>query len=344
MSTLQPIEPDYDALLANLRREGTPRRVHYFEHGIADNVKDFLVERFGLGDFDIGTPEGTWRRDLAVHRFLGHELFRVFPPGARVEVPMREGAWVEEGAGAIDSWEAFEAYPWPRAEDADFSVLEFFDRELPDDMRVFQVVDLWEVVRDMMGFETVCLKFFEDPALVDAVFDKVAEFDMAIARAACDFDCTGAFYMSDDLGYKTSLMLSPDQVRQTIMPRHEQMARIVRERGKLLLFHSCGQMYELLDEYIDRIGIDAKHSFEEAVLPVTEAKRLYGDRVALLGGFDVDFMARADEDALRAKTREILEICHPGGGYCFGSGNWVTEYIPPENYLAVLEEAQRFAG
>lgn len=73
-----------------------------------------------------------------------------------------------------------------------------------------------------------------------------------------------------------------------------------------------------------------------------EAKRLYGSRLSLLGGMDVDFLARSDENSIRRRTREILEACHPGGGYCLGLGNWVTNYIPVDNYLTMLDEARKF--
>ena len=42
-------------------------------------------------------------------------------------------------------------------------------------------------------------------------------------------------------------------------------------------------MYDVMDDSIDFVGIDAKHSFEEVILPVTEVKKLYGHRVSLLG-------------------------------------------------------------
>jgi uroporphyrinogen-III decarboxylase len=59
---------------------------------------------------------------------------------------------------------------------------------------------------------------------------------------------------------------------------------------------------------------------------------------------DVDFLARATPERIEAKTHEILTACMPGGGYFLGSGNWVTEYIPPENYLAMLRAARQFTS
>jgi uroporphyrinogen decarboxylase len=341
---LSAVAPDWEGMMRNMRREGTPDRVYYFEHGVAENIQRALDDRFGICDhLRDSDPHYEHRRREAVHRFLGHELFRVFPPGARISVPRGEGGWAEEHCGAAGTWEGFESFPWPRPADADLSVLEFFEHNLPADMRVFHVIDVWEVVRDLVGFETFCYKAYDDPALVEAVFEKVGGFAVGIVEALCDFACVGAVYLADDLGYKTGLMLSPELIRRHLMPWHRRITELAHRHEKLLLFHCCGDMYELLDEYIDGIRIDAKHSFEQNVLPVTEANRCYGERLTLLGGVDVDLLARGDEETIRSTTRRILDECMSGGGYFLGSGKWVTDYVPVRNYIWMLQEARRWA-
>ncbi|MDP6439701.1 MAG: uroporphyrinogen decarboxylase family protein [Candidatus Brocadiia bacterium] len=345
ISTLAPVEPDWEGMLRNLRREGTPERVYYFEHGIADNVLEALDARLDIcRGLDRGDPHYDHLRRLAVHRFLGHELFRVFPERARITFPINQAGWIDESLGLITSWEDFESYDWLRPEDADLSVLEYYEKNLPEDMRVFHVLDVWEVVRSLFGFETFCYKLYEDPALVEAVVEKAGSFAEKMADALCDFECFGVLNLSDDLGYKTSLMISPEDVRRLFIPWHKRIADLAHRHGKLFFFHCCGNMYELIDDYIDYVRIDAKHSFEENVLPVTEVKRRYGDRLTLLGGMDVDLLARGNEQAIRARTREVLETCVPGGGYFLGSGNWVTEYIPVDSYLVMLDEARRLSA
>jgi len=340
---LPPVELDLDGWMANVRREGTPKRVFYFEHGVADEIQEGLAERFGIwDDLDPGADDYEYRKAVAVYRFLGMEFFRVFPPGARMQETSQTGQWSEEHSGAITSWEDLEKFPWPDPADADLSVYEYYDKHLPPDMRVFQVNDLWEVVRDLFGFETFCYKIYEDPDLLEAVFEKAGAFDVAITKACCDFDCFGAMYISDDLGYKTSTMIAPETIRQYIIPWHKKMADIAHAHGKLVWLHSCGQMYDLIDDFIDDVRIDAKHSFEDVILPVTGAKKKYGDRLSLLGGIDVDLLARRDEATIRATVREVLATCVPGGGYFLGSGNWVTSYIPLDNYLVMLDEGRRF--
>jgi len=93
-----------------------------------------------------------------------------------------------------------------------------------------------------------------------------------------------------------------------------------------------------MDDLIDDVGIDAKHSYEDTFLSAIEAKKRYGERICILGGVDVDVLARAEEGELRKYVRRIVGECAPGGGYCLGSGNSVTNYVKVENYLAMLEE------
>ena len=330
-------------MVQNLKRSGTPQRVYYFEHGISDTIQYALNERIPFSEhIHRGDPHYQYKCRTALHRFLGHELYRVFPEGARMIVARKNGDWAEESRGPIASWRDFEIYDWPSTADADFSELDYLESELPENMRVIHVVDVWEVVRDLFGFETFCFLLYEDPKLIEVVFEKVGSFVLDIAQTLCSYRAFGALYVSDDLGYKTSLMIAPEDVRKWIFPWHKKLSDVAHQYGKFCLFHSCGNMYALMDEYIDFIGIDAKHSFEENVLPVMEVKRLYGSRVALLGGVDVDFLSRADESSIRKKTREILDTCLPGGGYFLGSGNWVTDYIPVDNYLAMLDEARKY--
>ncbi|MCZ7546405.1 MAG: uroporphyrinogen decarboxylase family protein [Anaerolineae bacterium] len=113
-------------------------------------------------------------------------------------------------------------------------------------------------------------------------------------------------------------------------------------RGKVYILHACGNLEAVMDDLIDDVGIDAKHSFEDAIMPVADFKAKYGDRIAVVGGIDIDFLCRATEDAVRARVRETLDACMPGGGYVLGSGNSVTNYIPVRNFVAMVDEGRRW--
>jgi uroporphyrinogen decarboxylase len=97
-----------------------------------------------------------------------------------------------------------------------------------------------------------------------------------------------------------------------------------------------------MDDLIDDVGIDARHSFEDVFEPVESFAARYGDRIAVIGGVDVDLLVRGTEEQVRARTREILEACAPGGGYVLGSGNSIANYVPLESFLAMVDEGWRY--
>ena len=98
-----------------------------------------------------------------------------------------------------------------------------------------------------------------------------------------------------------------------------------------------------MDDLIQDVKIDAFHSFQDVIIPIGEFLDQYGDRVAGLGGVDMDKLGRLEEDQLRAYVRRILDDCMPQQ-FALGSGNTVANYIPVRNYLAMVDEARRWAG
>jgi len=59
-------------------------------------------------------------------------------------------------------------------------------------------------------------------------------------------------------------------------------------------------------------------------------------------GVDVDLLARGSTEAVRARTRQILEACAPAGSIMLGSGNSVTNYCEIENYYALIDETRKW--
>jgi uroporphyrinogen decarboxylase len=156
-------------------------------------------------------------------------------------------------------------------------------------------------------------------------------------------DGVGALRQGDDLGFKSATFLPPDALREHVFPIYTKMVAEAHGKGKPFILHSCGNL-EAVYEDIIACGVDAKHSFEDTILPVGEFKRIYGNRITPLGGLDVDVICRSDEPALRRYTRERVEQCFADGYWALGSGNSLTDYMPVENYLIVLDEGRKAAG
>lgn len=84
-----------------------------------------------------------------------------------------------------------------------------------------------------------------------------------------------------------------------------------------------------MDDLIDTVRIDGKHSFEDTIMPITEVYKCYGNRIAVLGGLDVNFLCRAEEETIRRQVRETLDVCMQGKGYCLGTVNKILACRTP---------------
>lgn len=351
------VKPDWEALVRNLRREGTPERVHYIELFLDVEIQNAIVERFSIAEgLDRADAHFEDRLQIRLQRFLCYDYVTVSAEG--IDFPAQyhetedtteaEGqkraarSWLDEHRGPISSWDDFEKYPWPSPAGIRTEKIEWYSRNLPDDMCIVsRCHHILEQPTWLMGYENLALGIYDQPDLVDAVFTRCGQFYVELAKVLTQFERIPILFGGDDLGFKTQTLLSPSFLREKVIPWHKKLSGIAHESGKLYLLHSCGNLEAIMDDLIDA-GVDGRHSFEDAIEPVTAAKERWGSRIALLGGIDVGFLCRADESAIRRRVRETLSVCMPGGGYCLGTGNSVANYIPVNSYLAMLDEGRRY--
>jgi uroporphyrinogen decarboxylase len=355
----QTVQPDVSEMTDILFRRKPPRRVHHIELFLDAEIKDAVAARFGLGsDLDRADPVYDTRRDVRIHSFLGYDMFRVgvarktvFPTAtiaaADTTAQAAQGRevreWQEEHAGPIQGWADFESYRWPKVSDIDFSPLEWLEKNLLPGMGCYELTaHIFEILSFLLGYETLCYAVVDQPDLVDAILEKAGKFYVEFTRALADFSRVAVIWGSDDLGFRSGTLMSPEFLRTKILPWHARCAEIAHSKGKPYLLHSCGKIDDIMEDLITVVKVDGKHSFEDAILPVTEAKGRWGGRLALLGGIDMDFLCRSEESAIRKRVRETMKVCSKGGGYCLGTGNTVANYVPLDSYLCMIDEGSKF--
>lgn len=244
----------------------------------------------------------------------------------------------------MTTWEAFESYSWD--DPGSYSTDHYASLEgvLPEGMKymVMGPGGVLENIISLVGYEELCYLIYEEPDLVAAISDKVGSLLLKYYEAIVGYDSVGFICSNDDWGFKTQTFLSPDDMRKYIFPWHKKIVRLAHEHGKPVMLHSCGQYRRVLDDVIDDIGFDARHSYEDTIVPVEEAYEEYNGRIAVLGGLDMNFLCTSDVAAVRARAEAMLERTKTRGAYALGTGNSVPEYIPWPSYRAILEAAQAY--
>jgi uroporphyrinogen decarboxylase len=354
----QSITPNWEELVACIRRERMPRRVHYMELYLHSEVQAAVCERFDLlAGLDRADPFFEQRRQIALQRFLGYDhvncgLEDLPMPTAGILIEdtadlQRSGGrnFMEEHRGPITNWEEFERYPWPDPARAGTRLLDWYTANLPDDMCIIGgglFGHFAEYLCWLMGYETLCFALYDQRDLVKAIADRMMELSIATLRHTLQFERIKIVWGSDDMGFRSGTLISPADLREFVLPGHKLMAQMCHDAGRPYILHSCGNLSTIMEDLIEDVRIDARHSYEDTIEPVTVAKQRWGHRVALLGGLDLDFLCRATPEQVRARARATLDACMPGSGYCLGTGNSVANYIPLDNYLAMLDEGRKW--
>ncbi len=333
-------QPDYTQFLKVLWRRGKPDHLPFYEHYASPG---FIARRTGT-HFDKMTPEDEnyWR--IYVDFWLGMG-FDCVPMEVPLKCPLPKGhGKLSEGSETfvvIRTLEDFEKYPWPDEHNPiEFKYFETVAALLPEGAKIVGGVAMgpYEWVSRMLGTVGLSYLLYDNPELVGLMFDKIGRLILSADRQLASMDSICALRQGDDLGYKTSTFLRPEHLRKYVFPIYRQIAEIAHREGKPFILHSCGNLKEVYQDLIEYCKIDGKHSFEDVIMPVSEFKRLYGDRITPLGGLDVDFLCRSTKEEIKAYTRDLIEKCFYDGYWALGTGNSLPNYMPVENYIAALEE------
>lgn len=355
------MKPDFNDILNAVTRHAIPAKVPLYEHFADDQIVE-QVMGYDFSRMDSSTTAGRveiWKLRFEFYRQMGYDYvpFEINPRFAPQESLITEDtaeltkgkrSWVNEQEGVISTWEDLENEAlWPRGAAAfDYEFFDQLAQVVPPGMKIIGGASggPFEHASFLVGLERLSVLMYDDVPFVERLFRQIGEIITEVAAELVKRDALGIYRFGDDLGYKTATMLSTSQLRKYVFPWQKRVVAEAHKVGKPFLLHSCGNLEKIMDDLIDDVKIDAKHSWEDVIMPVAQAKRRWGSRIAILGGVDVDYMCQHSAEEVRDYTLRVLEDCAPGGGYAAGTGNTVANYIPVDNYLAMLAAVRSFNG
>ena len=340
-------QPDYRHV-EDAAYNRVPKRLPLYEHLVNVPVIEKILDK-PIGALYATDKKAYFREYCRFFREMGYDtvsyeccITGILPGG---------GALGRHVKGAIQTREDFERYPWDSLRDrffetfaADYDALR---EALPEGMRAVGGVGngVFEITQDLTGYIDLCYMREDDPDLFSDLFKRVSGVMAGIWERFlsewADVYCVCRF--GDDLGFKSTTLLSADDVREHIVPGYRQVIEKVHAAGKPFLLHSCGNIFNVMEDLIGA-GIDAKHSNEDQIAPFPVWVERYGDRIGNFGGIDTDAVCRLPEDQMRAYIEDVVDKCQGHGGFAFGSGNSIPDYVPVSQYLTMLRIVRAIRG
>lgn len=343
--------PNYNNIVqaATNRR---PDRVPLYEHGIGFGVIEKLTgKHFDLSDTSAEGLDQFYRDYTGFYRDYGYDT--VTFEGCVTSALPGGGALGAHVDPVIKTREDFEKYPFDEIPELYAKLyaphFDALTRNMPAGMKAIGGVGngVFEIAQDLMGYENLMLMSYDDPELYADMFAAAGKISMSVWKwfldRYADTYCVCRF--GDDLGYKMNTLLPAEHIREHIIPQYEKIVQLVHSYDRPFLLHSCGCIFDVFEDIIRRVKIDAKHSNEDVIAPYFRWVDDYGDRIGNFGGIDTDHLVRKDEAYIRDLTKETIAYCSNGhGGFAIGSGNSVPDYVDVSKYLAMVETVRETRG
>ena len=212
-----------------------------------------------------------------------------------------------------------------------------------DGLRVFNIgFSLYERAWTLRGMGNLMLDFIENPGFVRELMGAIADYNIAQIRKALEYDID-AVHFGDDWGQQCGLQTGLAFWREFIYPQLKRMYGVVKDAGKFVSIHSCGDVDELFDDLIG-IGLNCFNPFQPEVMDVEALLKKYRGRLAFYGGLSTQrTLPYGTPQDVRNETRWLLELGRQGG-YIFAPAHSVQGDVPLENMLAFIETVRRQDG
>lgn len=293
-------------------------------------------------------PESTLRANAA--RGPGEPFIDSWGIG---QIELEPGMWFPaihplEAARAIAD---LEAYPgWPDMDDPSrVAHVSAEARQLAEQDEHAIMATPWllfpfERAIQMQGMETFLLNMIERPDFAKALLEKCA----ALCKQLMGHflrelgESVDIVKIGDDLGTTAGLLISPAMYREFLKPVHADYIEYIKERtAAKVLFHTDGDVYPLLEDFIE-IGVDILNPIQPVgeMADFVRLQERFGEDLVFCGGVDTAHILRsASPDEVRAETRRVIETLGKGRGLLLASVHTITHNVPPENILAMVDEA-----
>jgi uroporphyrinogen decarboxylase len=194
----------------------------------------------------------------------------------------------------------------------------------------------------MRGWEDFLADLYTEPALAEALMDKITEVDIGLwdvflteVGDYVDVVCQG-----DDLAMQDRSIIPLDVYNKYVKKYHKRIYDFIKTKTKAKIFHhSCGSVFELIPGLIDA-GIDILNPIQ------TSAKNMEPERLKMNFGKDLTFWGGLDTQKvlpygtvqqIQDEVKRVMEILGKDGGYVFAPGHNIQALVPPENIKAMMD-------
>lgn len=194
-------------------------------------------------------------------------------------------------------------------------------------------VNVFECIHPVCGHVNMLMGMAEDPAWVKDMADTYARLTIDLQKILFEREgLPDGIWYYEDMGYKGSPFMSPAMYRDLIQPAHAATIGYAHSLGLPVIMHSCGYVAPLLPGMIEA-GIDCLQVIEvKAGMDLLELHRLYGGKIAFMGGIDVRALYTNDRAVIDAELEAKIPLVKQGYNFVLHSDHSIPKTVEYDTY------------
>jgi uroporphyrinogen decarboxylase len=207
----------------------------------------------------------------------------------------------------------------------------------------------WHDAIDLFSIEKMFVELYTNPVLIMEVVDRCFQLHYEVTRKCFEenSDHIDVFFFANDYGTSNCLIIDPDLWRKYFKPYQKKLADLGHQYGIHVAMHSCGDIHQIIPDLIE-IGVEILNPIQVSVPNMDPAilKREYGKDLVFFGAIDYNQLLNfGTPEEVRAGVRSMIDILGNDGRYIVApSHDLMMEEVPPENIVALYDEALRYSG
>jgi uroporphyrinogen-III decarboxylase len=202
----------------------------------------------------------------------------------------------------------------------------------------------WDIARELMGEETACVAYYEQPELMHDVLETIGTTAVRVFEQLAEKLTIDQLLVHEDLAGKSGPLVGPNQVRQFIGPYYRRVWDLLASHGtRLFNLDSDGNITAVIEPLLEA-GVNAMHPMEPAAgMDIVKLRQQYGKRLAVLGGIDKHVLRRSKEE-IRRELEYKMQPLMQQSGTIFGLDHRIPNGTPLQNYRYYVELGREILG
>ena len=199
----------------------------------------------------------------------------------------------------------------------------------------------FERMHFLRGMTNLFVDLYENRDYVNRLAEGLLRFNLQLIDGWRDVG-VDAVFISDDWGTQDNLLINPQLWREMFKPWYASLFDAIKERNMHVWFHSCGNVYQIIEDLIE-CGVEVLHPLQPEAMDLGRVSREFRGRITFCGAISVqDTLPYGTPQAVRDEAERCVQFFNTErGGYIAAPSNTIMPETPLENIMTFCRTFKR---